>query len=222
MSGPIVTPENGPAGRDKAYCGGRKRDGSGDTCTRPAGWGTDHPGIGRCKLHGGKTGSHRAAAQREIARQAVATFGLPIEIDPHQAVLGEVYRTAGAVAWLDDIVRNLPPADVVWGVTEETTKDSGEFPGVDVTRKAAPNVWVDLWQRERKHLVAVCKAAADMKIDERMVRLAEAQGAQLAGVIRELVARLGLSAEQAALVPDALQQAVAAVVGGPVIDGEAA
>lgn len=34
-------------------CGGLKRDGSGNTCTRPAGWGTDHPGVGKCKLHGG-------------------------------------------------------------------------------------------------------------------------------------------------------------------------
>jgi hypothetical protein len=34
-------------------CGGLKRDGSGDLCTRPAGWGTDHPGTGKCKLHGG-------------------------------------------------------------------------------------------------------------------------------------------------------------------------
>lgn len=41
------------------YCGATKRDGSGDTCTLPAGWGTDHVGEGNCKLHGGaarKTG----------------------------------------------------------------------------------------------------------------------------------------------------------------------
>jgi hypothetical protein len=34
------------------YCHARKRQGAG-LCTRPAGWGTPHPGIGRCKLHGG-------------------------------------------------------------------------------------------------------------------------------------------------------------------------
>lgn len=28
---------------------------SGTLCQRPAGWGTDHVGIGRCKLHGGAT-----------------------------------------------------------------------------------------------------------------------------------------------------------------------
>ena len=34
-------------------CGASKRDGSGDACSLPAGWGTDHVGEGRCKLHGG-------------------------------------------------------------------------------------------------------------------------------------------------------------------------
>jgi hypothetical protein len=42
--------------RDVSYveCGARRRgQGKGKLCRRPAGWGTDHPGAGRCKLHGG-------------------------------------------------------------------------------------------------------------------------------------------------------------------------
>jgi hypothetical protein len=35
-------------------CGGKARTG-GKLCTQPAGWGTDHLGQGRCKLHGGCT-----------------------------------------------------------------------------------------------------------------------------------------------------------------------
>lgn len=34
-------------------CGAKKRDGSGATCRNRAGWGTDHVGEGRCKLHSG-------------------------------------------------------------------------------------------------------------------------------------------------------------------------
>ena len=34
------------------YCNGQKRQGRG-LCHRPAGWGTTHPGQGRCKLHFG-------------------------------------------------------------------------------------------------------------------------------------------------------------------------
>lgn len=36
------------------YCNARKTDGSGH-CRHEAGWGTDHFGMGRCKLHGGST-----------------------------------------------------------------------------------------------------------------------------------------------------------------------
>src|SRR3990172_7648888 len=32
-----------------------KQAASSPYCTRPAGWGTDHPGVGRCKLHGGSS-----------------------------------------------------------------------------------------------------------------------------------------------------------------------
>ena len=34
-------------------CGAKTR--AGTPCTQPAGWGTDHVGWGRCKLHGGAT-----------------------------------------------------------------------------------------------------------------------------------------------------------------------
>lgn len=44
-------PENG----ESDVCGAQKRAGSG-ACQRPAGWGTDHVGEGRCKLHGGNAG----------------------------------------------------------------------------------------------------------------------------------------------------------------------
>jgi len=40
-----------------SICGATKRDGSGDCCEQPAGWGTNHVGEGRCKLHGGKAGA---------------------------------------------------------------------------------------------------------------------------------------------------------------------
>ncbi|MEF8887327.1 MAG: HGGxSTG domain-containing protein [Haloarculaceae archaeon] len=40
---------------DDTICGATTRDG--DPCKRPAGWGTDHVGEGRCKQHGGAEGS---------------------------------------------------------------------------------------------------------------------------------------------------------------------
>lgn len=61
-------------------CGQPKRQGEGN-CTRPAGWGTDHPGVGACKLHGGRTKSGRVAAARQRvdmdARALLSRLGEP-------------------------------------------------------------------------------------------------------------------------------------------------
>ena len=52
-----------------SICGATKRDGSGDACEQPAGWGTDHVGEGRCKLHGGCAGA--PAGNQNAARHAL-------------------------------------------------------------------------------------------------------------------------------------------------------
>lgn len=50
------------------------------TCSLPAGWGTDHVGVGRCKLHGGNTPNHKTAARLKLAELT----------DPAIAVLGRI------------------------------------------------------------------------------------------------------------------------------------
>jgi hypothetical protein len=42
-------------------CGANRK--SGGTCGQAAGWGTDHPGVGTCKLHGGSTPTGRKHAE---------------------------------------------------------------------------------------------------------------------------------------------------------------
>jgi hypothetical protein len=59
---------------DSPYCGALKKQPTvpGERCRRPAGWGTDHVGFGRCKLHGGAT-PFRHGRYSRVARQ----FHLP-------------------------------------------------------------------------------------------------------------------------------------------------
>lgn len=55
---------------DHRHCGAKTR--SGGSCRRPAGWGTDHAGSGRCKLHGGKsTGAKTAEGKAAVAKNAI-------------------------------------------------------------------------------------------------------------------------------------------------------
>lgn len=195
----MTAADSGP-GHDRPKCGAKKRQSAGN-CRRPAGWGTDHPGTGRCKLHGGKTESHRAAATEALALEAVKTYGLPRDISPTDALLEEVRYSAGHVAWLREVVAGLEAADLVWGVTEEADRNATEFAGTDVTRQATVNVWLDLYFRERKHLLDLTKTAISVGIEERRVRLAEAQGSLMNDVIRRILARLNLTGDQSALLP---------------------
>jgi len=208
-----MTLRDSGAEHDKRYCNGKRRgaEAAGKLCTRPAGWGTPHVGTGRCKLHGGSTQSHTQAGAKTLAANAVATFGLPREIDPRDALLEEIYRTAGAVDWLHQQVQKLEAEKVTWGISEEVEKQASEFPGVDTTRKAAVNVWVELWQKERRHLVDVCKAAVQAGLEERRVRLAEQQGAMLAGVIKNILGDLDLTPEQQGLVATVVPRHLRAV-----------
>lgn len=168
-----------------------------------------------CAFHGGNAPRAKAAAQRRLAdekaREALETYGRPIDTTPTEALLEEVRWTAGHVQWLRDRVRELEQAAVTWGMTEQVDKSAGEFPGTDTTYGAAPNVWVDLYARERKHLVDVCKAAIGAGIEERRVRLAEQQGNLLATVIRRILGDLDLTTEQQALVPEVVPRHLRAV-----------
>jgi hypothetical protein len=162
-----------------------------------------------CRMHLGRKAAD-VIAEAE-ARKAVVTYGLPRDISPTDALLEEVRYTAGHVAWLREKVAELEAADLVWGVTEESDQQATEFPGTNVTRAAKPNVWLQLYQSERKHLVDVTKAAISAGIEERRVKLAEAQGAVLVGVIRAILADLDLSAVQQARVPEVVPRHLRAV-----------
>src|SRR5439155_16736474 len=103
---------------------------------RPAGAGTDHGGRGRCSWHGGCSPTHETHARREQALQAAATYGLPIDTPAEQALLDEVARSAGHVAWLAAQVAKLDPEALTWGERTRTvkqTRDAEKVTGAEVT-----------------------------------------------------------------------------------------
>jgi hypothetical protein len=178
-------------------CGAKTR--SGGHCAKPAGWGTKHQGIGRCRLHGGNSPTHNRSAERAQAAAAVATYGLPREVDPHTALLEELHRTAGIVAWLSAQVGELAENEVHGPVGD------GEHP------RHEPSVWIRLHQEERGHLARVAKTCVDVGIEERRVRLAESQGELLAQVIRSVLADLGVANHPQA--PTVVRRHLTAIAG---------
>ena len=166
-------------------CGANTKRGA--VCNKPAGWGTSYR-HGRCKLHGGASPTHVKAAQRREAELAVVTLGLARDVDPNQALLEELHRAAGHVAWLGEVVGELDKNQVVYGITRTVQHPDGTR---TVEARAGINVWVKLYQEERDRLVRVAKAALDAGVAEQQVRLTEAQAQQLAGVIRAILTDLG-------------------------------
>src|SRR4051794_4482960 len=117
----------------RSKCGAKTR--SGGRCGQAAGWGTPTPGHGRCRLHGGCSPSGRKAAGRAAAVEAVHVYGLPRDIDPHQALRDELSRTNGHVAWLADVIASFETRDEL---TQRAVGDAGLW-----TR---PSVWMEIYQ----------------------------------------------------------------------------
>lgn len=102
----------GQPGNPKPYrtCGARTRgdDAIYDQCARPAGWGTDHPGAGRCKLHGGSRNPGRYSPlwrgrMQEIARAA-------LEADPDSDPLDLLAELEVQRVILATLIDQLPAA----------------------------------------------------------------------------------------------------------------
>lgn len=162
------------------------------------------PGALVCRHHGGNAPQvqRKAAANlaAEAARRAAAQLAVPIDTTPEQALIDEVKRAAGMVAFYQARVEEVDQTnreDLVWGMTKNDM--SGEFPGP--TYEATPNTWLQLWNQERDRLVRVAAAAIKAGIEERRVKLAEQEGALVAAVIRRILDSLNLTPEQSALVP---------------------
>lgn len=164
-----------------------------------------------CRMHLGEQAAPVIALA--AARQAVVTYGLPLDVSPGDALLDEVRYTAGHVAWLRERVRELEERDLVWGMTEQAEKTATEFKGTDTTYGATPNVWLELYMDERRHLVAVARAAIAAGIEERKVRLAEQQGALVASVIRGILSDLKLTPGQRELVGEIVPRRLRALAG---------
>ncbi|MCQ0012041.1 hypothetical protein [Actinomadura madurae] len=95
------------------------------------------------------------------------------------------------------------------GHTYSADKEHGIFASGEAIRGL-----VLLEGQERDRVVKYAKAAHDMGIAERHIRVAEQQAEQLAGAIRQILDGLNLSAEQQQVVPQLVPSVLRAIASG--------
>lgn len=161
---------------------GSKKTSSGKPCALTAGHGTTHPGYGRCKHHGGATPAGQIAAHRQEAEAMVLEFAQHRDIDPDEALLEEVRRTAGIVHWLQNHIAEQVDQNGPSALTQRNL----------MSGKREESVWMAMYQKERQHLQRASSAAIAAGVATRRVELAESQAATIAAVIRGILADLGV------------------------------
>ncbi len=186
-------------------------------------------GADVCRVHGGRAPQVKAAAKRRRvlgeAQEELNRLGVPIEVDPAEAMLQMVWEAAGNVAVLRGWIQRLRQAEqLIEGYDEEDIMESlasigqgktvarsqrGVIAGrVDPANwKAAPHVLVVMYNEERERLVRWAKACRDAGVEEHRVKLAERQGELLARVLRVLLESV-LSALVSAGAPEPLVRQV--------------
>jgi hypothetical protein len=199
-----VTSVPARAGRDeRSLCGAAKRQGTG-TCTQPAGWGTDHLGFGRCKLHGGRTSSHTKSAARLVLADTVANLAEDLRpavegVHPLDVQLGAVEGAHLMRLVYERLVHQLAPqpdadnADGQHGDAQELREALYGRDHLGDLRTHPLVEGLERWTRTAGDLSSKALAAG---VDERRVRLAESHGRLVADVVVGVVGDIETAARE--------------------------
>jgi hypothetical protein len=153
-------------------CGARTR--SGDECRKSAGWGTPHPGRGRCSLHLGCTPDHvRRAARQEAMEFVVGALGHEMDIDPLDAALMAVRLAAGSAAF--------------WRHRLADGYERGEEP---------TPTQIEGYRAAVTDLGRMSKSAMDAGVAEKLAEITERMAEQIGLAAEEAVAAIHLDAER--------------------------
>jgi hypothetical protein len=175
------------AGDGKPRCGAQKRQGApGETCTFIAGWGTDHVGVGRCRLHGGNTRTQRANAHAELAEQEARSVLARLDVAPVGDPLDALARLAGqVVAWQETI------SSIVNRLSADRVRYEGGAGAEQLRAEVA------LYERAMDRTGHVLGMIAKLNIDDRLARVTERQAEQVIDAINAVLGHLGITGADA-------------------------
>ena len=166
-------------------------------CQNPAGARTPHLGQGRCYRHGGMTPNHIASAERERAEDAVVMMGLPISIDPFNAMMQGLAEVNGQLQYATERVHELQAASinpVTTTIRPQSMGPLGDSTDTTVTeQKVDPDelhFWIVYRDNIRDKLIHYSAIASKANIDDRLARVSEVQGRMVmmavAGILKAL------------------------------------
>ena len=169
----------------------KRTDGS--TCRRPAGWGTDHVGLGQCKLHGGATPNGRRSALVQDVKLRMISRAVPIEdASPHVVLMQELQWTTGHINVLLEEIQE------AW--------QSGEI--TDLTRLA-----LDRFDAERDRRGRIAENCARVGLDEAITRIQEAHAVLLFKAVVNAAREIGIHPETVKALGPALRRELAWLEG---------
>lgn len=194
--------------RVRAICGAAKR-GRDSVCMRPPGWGTDHPGVGRCVDHSGNSKTELKKALKVASTQVGGDMllwdgppmGHAVEVEPIDALLWCVHVAAGEVQYLTFRISQLTHDDVV-GRPRRTVHEHGEGEKGhkdfhrDEELEESLHILIAERQKAMERLARFSKMALDAGVAERTVALAERQGDLIAQTLQLVLERLGINEER--------------------------
>lgn len=158
-------------------CGGKTR--AGGKCARPSGWGTPHPGNGRCKFHGGASPSGIKAARKEAALEfGRGMLGALVVGSPLDGMQEAVEASRGVLAYWRAEIADAYLSSVVDGTPEE--KAAAEASARVRLREIHP-LYMDAIKLEKD----CSQAAVVAGVAERRQRLAERQADVFAAAITD-------------------------------------
>jgi hypothetical protein len=186
--------------RTPGLCGAKTK--AGTPCKKRAGHGTEHVGEGRCRLHGGASPRAELAGQVTLARREAAVMGVPLDIEPHNAILECIRIAAGEVQYASERIAELDQAEAVGPIVTTLTRplsygkegESKTETAKEIKHEApALHIWITTRRQAMDRLVQYSAVALKAGVEQRRVELAEQQGQLLAQVIRGILEDLGVS-----------------------------
>jgi hypothetical protein len=163
------------------HCGAKTNPLNGGTpCRQWKGIRTDHVGAGNCWMHFGRSPNGKRHAATDAAREALVSLGIPVQTDPQQALLEQVWEAAGNVAFLRERVQALEVS----------------VAGPDHLGDGRPHVLVVMYGEERDRLSKIAKMALDAGVAAKFVTIAERQADAIVSVINAVLDGLDLDDAQ--------------------------